>query len=201
MRRIVARRLLGLMFVGQGLAMGAAAAQAAAPAPALAARLQRVADQQDIERLIADYSAFLAAKDFDSYGKLFAHGAFLGPQGQVIASGSEQVAALVRKYLGGNSDTTVRHLVTNTRIDIAPDGNSAQAESFLTTIQAKASQPAQIFRIAIYKDRFKKVAGAWVFASRQEETAWVLKERQAAGTPAPPAEPANGKPAPQPNNK
>lgn len=198
MRHIFARRLLGLMFAGCCLHVGAAAAHAATPAPAsLAARLQRVADQQDIERLIADYSAFLAAKDFDSYGKLFAHGAFLGPQGQVIASGSEQVSALVRKYLGGDPGTTVRHLVTNTRIDIAPDGNSAQAESFLTTIQAKTGQPAEIFRIAVYKDRFKKVAGAWVFASRQEETAWVLKERE----PVPPAAPANGQPASKPAGK
>lgn len=193
MTRTFSGRLVALILAGQCFVMGSPV-QATPSVPAtIAARLQRVADQQDIERLIADYSAFLAAKDFDSYGKLFAHGAFLDPQGQVIASGSEQASALVRKYLGGNPDTAVRHLVTNTRIDIAPDGKSARAESFLTTIQAKTGQAADIFRIAIYKDHFKKMNGAWVFASRQEETAWVLKERQGTSPSGQPVPPSAGK--------
>lgn len=138
--------------------------------------------------MIADYSAYLAAKDFVSYGKLFADGALIGPQGQVIASGPEQTAAMVRKFLGDPA-LILRHLVNATRIDIAPDGSSATAESFLTTIQAQKGQPADIFRIALYKDRFKKVGGVWAFASRQEETSWVLKERQAADTATPPTSP------------
>ena len=173
LRHVVAAGLLGLTLVAVSIAGAAGAGSPTLPD----ARLQRVADQQQIERLIADYSAYLAARDFESYGALFSDGAFLGPDGQVIASGAEQIESLVRSFLGGNRETVTRHLVTNTRIDIADDGQTAQAESFLTTIDAEPGGKAEIFRLALYKDHFRKRGEKWTFASRQEDTAWVLKER------------------------
>ena len=167
---------LGLLVLTAG-AVAIAGAAGGGSSALSEARLQRVADQQQIERLIADYSAYLAARDFESYGALFSEGAFLGPDGQVFASGAEQVESLVRSFLGGNPEVVTRHVVSNTRIDIADDGRTAQAESFLTTLQAKPDEPAEIFRLALYKDHFKKRGDEWMFASRQEETAWVLEER------------------------
>lgn len=142
------------------------------------ASIQRIVDEQAIERLIIDYSWFLDAKDFENYGAMFSDGSILDSKGNVIASGSARIAGLARHYLGGPSDTFVRHLVTNIRVNIGKDGKTAAAESYLTTIEAPKGRSAYIFRIGRYHDKFKKINGEWKFASRQEMTDWVLKERQ-----------------------
>ncbi|ARS25821.1 nuclear transport factor 2 family protein [Sphingomonas sp. KC8] len=166
------------------LALAPTAGQAKTPSSGNQHRIQTLLDERDIERLIVDYSWVLDAKDFDTYGALFSHGIVLDPQGKTIAKGAAEVGALARHYLGGNPDVFVRHIVSNVRIDVAADGKTATAGSFLTTIEAPQGQPASIFRIARYHDNFAKIDGGWKFLSRQEMTDWVLRERQ---HPAPPS--------------
>jgi hypothetical protein len=163
-------------------AVGAAVDAAHCAEPAI---IQKIIDEREIERLIIEYSWLLDARDFEKYGALFENGAILNPAGKVVATGAAQVAALGRHYLGGQTDIFVRHLVSNIRIDVAADGMSATAGSFLTTIEAPAGKPAYVFRVARYNDRFHKVDGHWRFLNRQENTDWVLRERQ----PPLPAEP------------
>lgn len=160
------------------LALAPTAGQANTPSSGNRDRIQTLLDERDIERLIVDYSWALDAKDFDTYGALFSHGVVLNPQGEVIARGAAKVGALARHYLGGNPDVFVRHVVSNVRIDVAADGKTATAGSFLTTIEAPQGQPASIFRIARYHDNFAKIDGSWKFLSRQELTDWVFRERQ-----------------------
>lgn len=165
------------------LALAPTAGQAKPPSSSNQHRMQALLDERDIERLIVDYSWALDAKDFDTYGALFSHGVVLDPQGKAIAKGAAEVGALARHYLGGNPDVFVRHVVSNVRIDVAADGRTATAGSFLTTIEAPQGQPASIFRIARYHDSFAKIDGDWKFLSRQEKTDWVLRERQHPAVP------------------
>src|SRR5690606_3969182 len=118
----------------------------AAAAPGLdQQRVQRLIDQQDIERLIADYSWYLDAKDFDAYGALFSDGVILNVSGAVLASGAEQVEGIARRYLGHDTGKFVRHVVSNVRIDVSPDGQQASATSFLTTLEGERSGAGEIF--------------------------------------------------------
>ena len=143
-----------------------------------ATAIEKLLDEQAVERLIVDYSWFLDAKDFENYGAMFSDGSILNSKGKAIATGSAEVGGLAKHYLGGPSDIFVRHLVTNIRINIGDDGKSATAESYLTTIEAPKGKPAYVYRIGRYHDTFRKTNGQWKFASRQEMTDWVLKERQ-----------------------
>lgn len=150
-------------------------------------KVQHLLDHQDIERLINDYSWYLDEKDFDAYGALFPHGAILNASGAVVASGAGQVGETARRYLGHDTGKFVRHVVSNVRIDIDPNGKQASATSFLTTIDGEQGGPAYVFRIARYHDRFVRIDGKWWFRTRQELTDWVLRERvpHDAGRPAP----------------
>lgn len=150
-------------------------------------QVQRLIDQQDIERLINDYSWYLDEKDFEAYGALFVHGDVLNANGAVIASGAGQVGETARKYLGHDTGQFVRHVVSNVRIDIDPDGKHASATSFLTTIEGERGGSAYVYRLARYHDRFVRIDGKWWFRTRQELTDWVLRERvpNDAGRPAP----------------
>jgi len=138
-----------------------------------------VVAEREIGRLMTDYTWLLDARDYDGYGRLFAKGEILDPAGKVVASGSDAVAGLARRYLGHQPDVTVRHVISSPRIDVDLTNGTATASSFLLTVQAPTGQPAYIYRVASYHDRFRKVDGHWRFESRQELTNWVLKERQA----------------------
>ena len=48
-------------------------AQTPTSKPDLAARIQRIEDQQEIQRLLTDYGRLLDAHDFAGYSRLFAH--------------------------------------------------------------------------------------------------------------------------------
>jgi hypothetical protein len=141
--------------------------------------LTTMAAEREIGRLMTDYTWLLDTGDYDGYGQLFASGAFLDPQGKVIAKGSAAVTALVRHYLGNQLGVTVRHVVSSPRIDVDLASGTATASSFLLTVQAPQSQPAYLFRVSSYHDRFQRVGDHWQFRSRQELTDWVLKERPA----------------------
>lgn len=148
-----------------------------------AARFERLVHERDIERLIHDYAWHLDAQDFAAYGTLFRHGAWLAPDGSVVARGSEAVETMVRRFLGGRTDPFVRHLVTNLRIDLSGDTRTATATSFLTTLEGTLGGDAVLYRIARYHDHFRRIDGRWWFESRKEMTDWVLKERPTPGAP------------------
>lgn len=137
-----------------------------------------MSDEREILQLMNTYTWHLARKDFEAYGRLFADGALLASDGTVMARGEKEIAALVRQYLGGLPDTTVRHIVSSPVIEVPCRSDTATARSFLTTLQAKRGGAANIFRLAEYHDTFRKVDGLWQFETRQEVTNWVEQERE-----------------------
>lgn len=145
--------------------------------------IEGLTSEREIERLIHDYAWLLDARDFAAFGRLFSDGVWLAPDGSVVARGAEEVEALVRRFLGAKTDTFVRHLVTNIRIDLDPSGQAGSATSFLTTLEGKLGGSGIVYRIARYHDRFQRIDGRWRFESRQEFTDWVLEERSALGAP------------------
>lgn len=146
----------------------ASASCAGRPVPGANARVDEIA----IANLMAEYVFRLDAHDFEGYGCLFEHGAFLAPNGAVLASGAKAVEALVRNTRWP-ADLVVRHLVWNSQIVVDRGGRTARAKSFFVTVRAMPGQEPYILRIATYNDRFEKAKAGWRFVSRSEESAWV----------------------------
>ena len=106
-------------------------AQTPTSKPDLAARIQRIEDQQEIQRLLTDYGRLLDAHDFAGYSRLFAHdGEWSGGFGTV--RGVPEIQAFMEKNMGtpGKPSDTY-HLMSNFEIDVHPDpkGDTATAWS------------------------------------------------------------------------
>jgi hypothetical protein len=60
-----------------------------------------------------------------------------------------------------------RHVTTNIEVDVADDGETARARSYVTVYQALPDFPLQAIFIGGYIDDFVKADGAWRFSQRQ----------------------------------
>jgi len=72
---------------------------------------------------------------------------------------------LVRTYDGGSTGT--KHNVTNLVIEVAADGMTAKAKSYITVLQAHPPEfPLQLIASNRHFDRFERVDGVWRFTER-----------------------------------
>lgn len=104
--------------------------------------------------------------DFKAYAELFKNGIIGGPTGTFTSVA--EVAAYHRrncKLYDGKPNT--RHVITNIEINIAPDGQSANASSYVTIYQATDDFPLQVIFVGSYLDEFHKVDGEWWFKTRK----------------------------------
>jgi hypothetical protein len=121
------------------------------------------------EALLADYAERIDAGDFDGVGRLFADATIVDPSGAVIASGSDEVAALFRATTRRFEDGTPRtkHVTTNTIVEVDDrDARAAEVRSCFVVFQHTAGslQPIVAGR---YIDQLELREGAWRFRSRQ----------------------------------
>ena len=133
--------------------------------------------RHEIERLIYGYAEALDDGDLARVRELFAD-ADVSPQPDVVLRGGA-VADMFAKHTifydaHGPADPWApgtkphtRHVVTNLVIDVADDGLTAAAKSYVIVFQALPDFPLQpVFRNR-YRDRFVCVGGAWRFAARE----------------------------------
>jgi hypothetical protein len=117
--------------------------------------------------LVYRYPDLIDAGDFDGIGELFAH-AVLRSGDSAIRGRDELVPMLkrlVRTYEGGRTST--KHNVTNLVVDVAPDGMTATAKSYITVMQARPPElPLQVIASNRHFDRFERVDGVWRFVER-----------------------------------
>jgi hypothetical protein len=75
----------------------------------------------------------------------------------------------VRTYDQGRPLT--KHVITNVVVDVAPDGTTATAKSYVTVLQAKPPElPLQVIVSARHHDTFERVDGSWRFSERIDIT-------------------------------
>jgi len=134
----------------------------------LEARLRRVEDELAIHRLLADYSAFLDDRDYDSYVALFApDGEWTNPGGSF--QGQAAIRAMLEEALGpaGSPNRSAYHLNSNARIDL--DGDRATASSrFLFVMRGPDGRPLPALA-GIYRDELAPIDGAWKIQRRVAE--------------------------------
>ena len=89
-------------------------------------------------------------------------------QGLLVGPGRDLVLAHAKAATAARAarGERGRHLITNVRVDMAPDG-SATARSYVTFVVTSADGTAGIFAFATYEDRFVRVGEAWKLAARR----------------------------------
>ncbi len=133
----------------------------------LLARVQRLEDRAEIERLFFDYRRFLDARDLLSYSRLFCEdGEWTGRTGSAV--GPEAIQAMLEANLSPNPpapDATSWHIVSNPTIDL--DGDRATAHTTWALIRRADGDVPQVALLGHYDDVLARESGRWKFKRRQ----------------------------------
>ena len=150
--------------------MGGARVYGWASSPGLAIR-QGVSgvlsDEHQILNLLYSYCELQDAADFAGVAEIFRHSGYRVHNGEEHF-GYDEVHALKTAHDKVYDDQTLRtkHVMTNTIIELDPDGTSARTRSYFTVYQATPQLPLQCVIAGRYHDVLEKVEGAWRFRDR-----------------------------------
>jgi dienelactone hydrolase len=132
----------------------------------LEARIQRIEDHMEIERLLMEYGRSLDNRDFVTYSRLFAsNGEWSGGLG--THRGQAAIQAAMEKSFATATDIpkgTNYHLLTNAIVDV--DGDRAAAVSKWAFVRLDENKPPQIAFAGRYEDALIRENGKWKFLRR-----------------------------------
>src|SRR5262245_53843799 len=166
MKSIVVRSIVAAALLAGGACIGITQAASPPAKESLEARVQRIEDRTEIERLLMEYGRSLDNRDFATYSRLFASngewsggfGTFRGPA--AIQAAMEKAFATAADIPKG----TNYHLLTNAIIDI--DGDHATAVSKWAFVRLHENKPPQIALAGRYEDTLIRENGQWKFLRR-----------------------------------
>lgn len=148
------------------LALLGASVLAAADDKSLAARVQRLEDHQEIQRLLVDYGRSLDARDFAKYASLFAKdGSWTGGFG--TAKGPAAIKAMMDKDIGSTPaprPNSTYHLLTNFAIDLHGDTATVWSR-WAYVVTSKVNAPSIMYG-GHYDDVVVREDGHWKFQKR-----------------------------------
>jgi 3-phenylpropionate/cinnamic acid dioxygenase small subunit len=160
-------RILGCgLLVGTLFVAVLAGADDHAADKSLAARVQRLEDQEEIRMLLVDYGRSLDARDFVKYASLFAKdGEWSGGFG--TAKGPAAIKAMMDKEIGSTPaprPNSTYHLLTNFAIDVHGDTGTVWSRwAFIVT--TKQNTPSIMYG-GHYDDIVVREEGHWKFKKR-----------------------------------
>jgi uncharacterized protein (TIGR02246 family) len=132
----------------------------------LVARIRRLEDLAEIERLMMDYRRHLDTRDLHEYSRLFSEdGEWTGNTGS--ATGPAAIEEMLEQRLEPNPPApgaTSLHVVVNPLIDLA--GDVAEASVTWALIRRSAGDEPQIALVGHYDDQFVRQDGRWRFKRR-----------------------------------
>lgn len=129
----------------------------------LAARLQRIEDTEEIQKLLLDYGRALDARDFVTYSRLFAKdGAWSGGMGTV--QGPAAIQAFMEKNIGTENRSHNYHLLSNFVIDV--QGDKATAWSRWQFVVPGPDGKPVVAQAGRYDDMLARENGRWRFQRR-----------------------------------
>lgn len=145
-----------------------AAAAMAQTDQSLAAKVQILADKEEIRTVLVNYGRTLDAHDFAAHAHLFAKdGEWIGGFGTV--KGPAAIEAFMIKNIGapGKANGTY-HLITNFVIEV--HGDSATAWSRWAYVVPGADKKPSIAQGGHYEDTLTRENGQWKFLRREAFT-------------------------------
>jgi SnoaL-like domain len=148
----------------------AAPAVAQGSRSSLEAKMQMLADKEEIHDLLIEYGHDLDTKDFVAYGKLFAkNGTWDGSLG--LHKGPAEITAMLQNPKSGRTPTPFDpknvqsfHLMTNIVIHV--DGDRATAQSKWTFFTKGPDKKPVPNLSGHYEDSLIREDGQWKFLSR-----------------------------------
>jgi ketosteroid isomerase-like protein len=163
--KLIALSAMGLAAV---LALGASLHIAdAAPRDAMAERLQRLEDREQILEVLNAYGATLDRRDFTAFGQLFAEDAAYGSE-KAPTRGRAAIQAMLEKTLAANPSNLPgpnSHLYFNPSIHVEGDRATVQSKGAYTVPDAATKTTQLVFFIS-YDDTLVRRDGRWVFQQR-----------------------------------
>lgn len=127
-------------------------------------------DARKIENLIYRYAELIDSGNLEELAELFAAAEIVSPAHGTSISGCEDVLALYQsscRLYASNGTPLTKHLTTNVIIEVAEDGQSANARAYYTVIQATDALPLQPIISGRYADKFAKDNDNWHFVRRE----------------------------------
>jgi uncharacterized protein (TIGR02246 family) len=181
-RRLVLRCGLYLAVLTTGPAVsGVARAQSGASVNALAARVQRAEDIEEIKNVLITYGRSLDARDLNTYANLFAKdGEWVGGFG-TVTGGPPAVLAFMQKNIGNGRGGSSYHVMSNFLIDV--HGDTATAWSRWTFMSAGAENKPAVAQGGHYDDILVRENGHWKLKRRQAVRE-IPRRAEAPSTPA-----------------
>jgi uncharacterized protein (TIGR02246 family) len=125
--------------------------------------VERLVAIEEIRDLIARYAISYDDHDWDDYAQLWTEDAAFVVNG-VAFEGREVMLKFLSECLP--DDYVGKHMNSNSRIEIAEDGESARAQTDVVWI----AQNFENSIVARYSDTFVRRDGRWLFARREEST-------------------------------
>ena len=119
-----------------------------------------------IEKLIYRYAERMDAGDFAGVAVLFEGAEYRAAGGPVLHGSAELERVLKAVVLLYDGRPSTRHVTTNLAVELAADGETAQAKSYFTVMQALPDFPLQAIVAGSYDDRFARTNGCWHFVER-----------------------------------
>jgi hypothetical protein len=142
--------------------------------PVHAADLEQLADRLLIQEVQNRYALAHDLTDPAMYASVFAEDAELVSGGNVLAKGRDAMYAIGesdrKRFNAGaqpneRSFGVMRHVVTNSVIDITSD-TTATAFCYVLTVVNEEGVGPQIMSVGRYEDEFAKVNGQWLISRR-----------------------------------
>ena len=138
---------------------------------ALAAKVKRFEDMQQIADLLNEYGRALDTRDFKAYAALFTKdGSWSGGMG-TVTGGPQAIYEFMTSRIGGGGRGgtptigfgSTYHIMSNFKIEV--NGDAATATSRWTFVSAARGPGIQV--AGRYEDRLAREDGVWKFKSRQ----------------------------------
>jgi len=138
---------------------------------ALAAKVKRFEDMQQIADLLNEYGRALDTRDFKAYAALFTKdGSWSGGLG-TVTGGPQAIYDFMTSRIGGGGRGgtptigfgSTYHIMSNFKIEV--NGDAATATSRWTFVSAARGPGIQV--AGRYEDRLAREDGVWKFKSRQ----------------------------------
>jgi hypothetical protein len=133
----------------------------------LLARVQRLEDLAEIERLFYDYRRHLDARDMYAYSRLFCtDGEWTGRTGSAV--GPDAIQAMLEANLSPNPPApgaSTWHIMANPIIDL--DGDRATASTTWAVIRRGEGDAPEVALLGHYDDELAREHGHWRFKRRR----------------------------------
>jgi SnoaL-like domain len=127
-----------------------------------------VGDIDEIEALVYGYGELIDTGDLDGVVALFAHATWRSAAtSQALRDPAAVKAVYDRIVLYEDGTPRTKHVITNLKLEFAPDRRSATGSCYFTVLQGVVpGEPLEAVVAGRYDDRYERGPAGWRFADR-----------------------------------